>query len=68
MHIKENVVNLEQLEDATMWTHFLLDEIYDIKMRNFNIQRLYFLQQKKKKDYMTRVGSTTLGTLGKNFK
>ena len=27
MHIKENVVNLEQLKDATMWTHFLLDEI-----------------------------------------
>ena len=67
MHIKENVVNLEQLEDATMWTHFLLDEIYDIKMRNFNIQRLYFLQ-KKKKHYMTRASSTTLGTLGENFK
>ena len=56
MHIKENVVNLEQLEDATMWTHFLLDEIYDIKMRNFNIQRLYFLKKKKKKKKTIRPG------------
>ena len=67
MHIKENVVNLEQLEDATMWTHFLLDEIYDIKMRNFNIQRLYFLQKKKKKRLYDQGRLNNIGDLRQNF-
>ena len=56
MHIKENAVNLEQLEDATMWTHFLLDEILWYANEKLQHSKIILSQKKKKKfkDYMTK--------------